>query len=196
MRRAVAVVWVAMVAALVGCVPLVSGGSSGEGEGPAYVIDWDLSGGHELSRVDWDRVVGAEEDLAILTGGVEVRVALPGGQVVEETFRRVQVHRDETHVLFVEGVFDRDLSLDEALVFAGELSERWDAPLDNFERWHEVASDQQARGAWVETTANTNGELLSERGPEPSFRTIRSGNDEKPVSIILAFSWRPEGMEY
>lgn len=57
---------------------------SDDADEPAYVIDWDVSEGNELDRIDWDAVVGDEHDTMILTGGVDLRLALPGGDVVDD----------------------------------------------------------------------------------------------------------------
>lgn len=197
------VVAVVAVASVAGGCRMMGPQAPSSDDGPAYVLDWDLSQGHEVARTDWQEVipeggepVGRFDDIQILTGGVEMRLELPGGEVVEETFKSVRVDRDETHVLYIDGVFDRDFTVDEAMTFAQELGERWDAPVDNFERWHAEMTARERRGEYVDMTANTNGEPMAERGPEPSFRTVRSGDEDRPVNLVLAFFWLADGEEW
>jgi hypothetical protein len=183
---------------------LVLGGCRGQQDGPGedgegsveHRIDWDLSEGHELDRIDWGEVVGDEHDLQILTGGVDLRLVLPGGHVVEERMKRVQVYRDETHLVTVDGVLDRDLSLDETMELAEEWAERFDIGLHNFERWHDRMVRREQQGRSISTTANGNGPPLGPTGPYPSIRTIRSGSrdGEQPVSLVVHFSWDPQWM--
>lgn len=171
------------------CLPISGADVNGTAE-PAHTIDWDLSEGHELARINWAEVTGGDQDMLILTDGVNARLRLPEGHTLQERFDRVQLGSYESGYLEAfEGVFDRPLTIDGAHAFAGELAARFDMPMDNFDRWHAQATQAQAANRVVDMTANTNGPRLGPQGPFTSIRTVRSGHEDRPVHIKIALFW-------
>lgn len=155
---------------------------------PAHTIDWDLTDGSELHRIDWQAVAG-DQDMIILTGGVDARLALPNGDVLDERFHRVMLERDDERLRTFEGVYDRDMTVDDAYAFAQQLGERFDLELHNFDAWHERAKQDQRQGRSIDVDPNANAPLLTEEGPRPSIRTVRSPDPDQPVNITLQLYW-------
>lgn len=163
----------------------------GAGSAPAHTVDWDLSASHRVGDVDWP-ASRADRDLFTLQHGVDARLRLPQGTVLEERFEDLQVvRRDDTEVLrVIEAVWPKR-TLDDAHALAQRVGDQFDLDLAGYQAWHRDQQQRLAEGRTLIAETNANGPPLAPGGPVPSIRPLYSFDDDAPVSLLIQLYWPP-----
>lgn len=185
-RAAALAVLAALAAVLAGC------------GGDRVDVRWDLSSGHEASRVAWPN---DESEFDTKTGSVRIR--LPGGRVFNAGAEADSVRciRLERQLIYACAVYYDRTSIARACAFALELGRRWGPGTSDTRIWCREAKAQLAAGGKKRiATPPFNGAPPSARpiggpgGPRPEveLRTVANDvgvHDEAEVRFFL--DWEP-----
>ena len=151
------------------------------GEDPK-TISWDVSGGNEVSRVEFERPELTANELKPIES---VRIRLPEGHVfapegVEIHDITLARHGDRLMHIMVDA---EPLGVEDAYEVALEWAKQFELPLWPIEQWYR--DGEKTTRTWEF------GHRLGERGPTPLVQIRHwAGDDDKPAIVSMQFSWR------
>ncbi len=170
---------------LAGC----GGDSDDESAAGPVTVDWDLSEGHDVDRVEFVRPELTANELSPIES---VRLRLPAGKEFapeDGLVHDVTLSRDGDQLTTLQ-VDSDPMESGAAHELALEWAREFDLPEEPIETWY---SRQGEEGAPTRTqTSPQPGTTIGEGGPAPSVQIRNSFEDDRPAIVSVQFFWEPE----
>jgi len=166
-------------------------------------IDWDLSEGHTLDEVTWQK-----ENLDLYTTELKpvgsVRIRLPGDQTLEMReglsgsiglYRRSQgpepLPGREGRILETVEFYTEPLTVDDAYGRALAYAKQFDLPRGPLDGWRQRREEGAEAPTDRTSTTILDRKLGGKGGPIPNVELLYSPNEERPWVVMVQLYWPP-----
>lgn len=180
--RAIRRQWKRAAALLLTALALGCGAMSNPETRQSKTLDWDLSQGHGVERINWP----PERDTNALSFmDAEVRIKLPGDKIFQGRMKDVTVTRSGSEIESV-ALHSEPKALDETYAGARQLAKEWGFDSQSLEQWY-----AQRKSETKPDTYATFGTFRNDLQPSLALRLLHSFEDSAPWLISFEINWVP-----